>query len=167
MHGITRRIVIAIGLLAAVAAAPAEARSVIERHLATLDLCGALKARVGGVVLGVDRLKDVALHNIKIELTGDDVAVSFSGALSCRTAGNAVMRGNASAGIRGAAGLNLADCKVRSLSVDATSFGGTFGEVLRTAWAPVIKPKIEEKAKAGFERYCREFSGADGAGTAR
>jgi len=152
---------ISAGFLNVLTVAPALPDTVIERRLAALEPCGGLKTELAGITFGIDKLEEVALRHAEVRLLGDDVSLSFGGSLSCRTSNNSAVRGNASANIEVTSTLNLADCSIQSLLVEATDFSGTFGRILKAAWVPVIKPEIEGEARSILETSCRDFVGGD------
>jgi hypothetical protein len=56
-----------------------------------------------------------------------------------------------------AAAINLTDCSIRSLSITPTRFGGSLGEVVKSGWEPLIRPKLEAKTKTMLVDACNDF----------
>lgn len=147
--------------LTAFAATPALTQTVIEKRLAELRPCSNLKTttKVLGqpVAIGIDKLQGVALSRAEVAVIGDDVSLSFVGGLSCRASDNATIKGDASVDLTASAEMHLADCSVRSLSITPTGFGGSLGEVVKSAWTPLIHPKLEAEARAMLIDACTDF----------
>lgn len=147
--------------LTAFTLAPAMAQTVVEKRLAALQPCSSLKITqdVLGVPvnIGIDELQGVALSRADMALVGNEVSLSFVGGLSCRTSDRAVMKGDASVDVTGSAKVNLADCSIRFLSINPTHFGGSFSEVLKGAWEPLMKPRLEAAARSMLDDACTNF----------
>lgn len=138
---------------------PVRAETVVERRIAALEPCKGIQTKIAGITLGIDKLKDVTLRYAKADLSGDSVTLSFAGGLSCRTSEQALFPGDASVEIQAGFSVELSSCVIRALSVDAKDFGGTYGKFLRAAWAPLIKPEIENEARAMLQEACSDFAG--------
>ena len=150
------------GMLAILfATTPVVAQTVVEKRLAALQPCSSLKLSKKAlglpVALGIDQLVSVTVDRAAVTLVGDDVSLSLAGGISCRTAAQSAIKGDASIDLTAAAELNLAGCAVRSLAVTPTRFGGSFGEILKSAWEPLIKPKLEADARAMLADACTHF----------
>jgi len=147
--------------LAAFTATPAASQTVVEKRLAALQPCSNLKLtqKLLGrpVTIAIDQLIGVTVSRATVTLAGDDVSVDFVGGLSCRTSEQSAMMGDASVDLTASAKVNLADCSVRSLSIDPTRFGGTLAEVVKSAWEPLIRPKLEADARKMFTDGCTNF----------
>ena len=145
----------------AFAATPAMTQTVVEKRLAALQPCSSLKLSRKAlglpVAIGIDQLKGITVSRAAVTLVGDDVTLSLVGGLSCRTADQSAIKGDASLDFEAAAEMNLADCSVRSLSITPTRFGGSFGEVVKSAWEPMIQPKLEADARAMLVDACTDF----------
>lgn len=154
----------ALIMIFAFSPAPSAAgQNVIEGRIAALKPCSRLKTShmVFGVnvKVGIDKLEYVSFDRAQVVVEGDNVTLSLTGALACRTPDTAMVRGNASVDISAKAEVDLADCKIRSLEVRPTRFGGTFGAALLAAWPGLIAPKIEDGATRMLVRACKDFVG--------
>lgn len=151
-------IVVAVAVFGA---APAMAQTVVEKRLATLQPCSSLKLtqKMLGrpVTLGIDRLIDVTLGRATVTMVGDDVTLSFVGGVSCETSEQSAIKGDASVDLTASAKVNLVDCSIRSFSITPTRFGGSLGEVAKSAWEPLIRPKLEADARAMLVDGCTDF----------
>lgn len=147
--------------LTAFTATPAMTESVVEKRLAALQPCSNLKLtqKLMGrpVTLGIDQLIGVTVSRATVTLVGDDVTLAFVGGLSCRTSEQSAIKGDASVDLTASAKVNLADCSVRSLSITPTRFGGTLAEVVKSAWEPLIRPKLEADARTMLVDGCTDF----------
>ena len=147
--------------VAAFTATPAPAQTVVEKRLAALQPCSSLKIKqkmLGvAVAIALDELVGVAADRATVTLAGDAVTLSFAGGLSCRAPDDAAIKGDASVDLTAAAAMNLADCSIRSLSISPTRFGGTLGEVVKGAWEPLIRPKLEADVRAMLVDACTDF----------
>lgn len=156
-----------LGVLLAVAAlvtAPlAWAQTVVEQRIAAIRPCSSLavsKTMLGQrFTIGIDRLKSVSLINAQVTMAGNEVTLTFAGSLACRTSDSAAFKGDASVAVAGQSALDLGSCTIRALSIRLTGAGGTFGEVVRAAWDPLIRPKLEAEAAAMLRQACADFSG--------
>lgn len=142
-------------------AAPALAQSIVEKRLASLQPCGNLRTeqKLAGVpiVIGIDKLKSIAMRRAELAISGDEVTVSFAGGIACRTSDGAVIKGDAAVDLTASAVVNLADCSIGSLSITPTRFGGSFSKILEGAWEPVIRPKLEADAITMLKQACADF----------
>jgi hypothetical protein len=147
--------------LTALTATPAMSQTVVEKRLAALQPCSNLKLtqKLLGrpVTLAIDQLIDVTVSRATIKLAGDNVILDFVGGLSCRTSEQSAIKGDASVDLTASAKVNLADCSIRSLSITPTRFGGTLAEVVKSAWEPLIRPKLEADARTMFVDGCTDF----------
>ncbi len=147
--------------LTAFTATSAMSQTVVEKRLAALQPCSNLKltSKVLGrpVTLGIDKLIGVTLSRATVTMAGDDVTVSFVGGVSCETSEQSAIKGDASVDLTASAVGSLADCSIRSLSITPTRFGGTLGEVVKSAWEPLIRPKLEADARTMLVDACTDF----------
>lgn len=147
--------------LTALIATPAMAQTVVEKRLAALEPCSALKTsqKMLGVrvAIAIDELEGVVVNRATVTLAGDAVTLSLVGGLSCRASDDSALKGDASLDFTAAAAINLTDCSIRSLSITPTRFGGTLAEVVKSAWEPLIRPKLEADARTMFVDGCTDF----------
>ena len=157
-HGWLGCVVVALTTFTATSAM---SQTVVEKRLAALQPCSNLKLtqKLLGrpVTLAIDQLIDVTVNRATVTLAGNDVSVAFVGGLSCRTSEQSAMKGDASVDLTASAKVNLADCSIRSLSLTPTRFGGTLAEVVKSAWEPLIRPKLEADARTMFVDGCTDF----------
>lgn len=159
MHiSIFKSILVAIFI---VSASRASADSVIEAKLKALNLCAGLRAEVDIVVrhetVGIDRLKELRLETFDLKLRGDHVSISATGMLTCATSEAAVFNGDAGMRVEASSEVDLSSCQIVNLRLSATEFYGSFRNVVRALWAPLIELKIDSEARAQIKRACHDF----------
>ena len=147
--------------LTALIATPAMTQTVVEKRLAALEPCSALKTsqKMLGVrvAIAIDELEGVVVNRATVTLAGDAVTLSLVGGLSCRASDDSALKGDASLDFTAAAAINLTDCSIRSLSITPTRFGGSLAEVVKSGWEPLIRPKLEAKTKTMLVDACTDF----------
>lgn len=143
-------------LLGAAIPSAAEERTVIERAIAEQNPCRDLRTEVFGAGIGIDRLEDVTLDEVDFSLRGDDTTIDLAGGLTCRTADEALLRGNAGASIRASAQVLLTDCSVPAIDVVLGEFHGDFGDLLAAA-APLLETALEDAGRETLARACQDF----------
>lgn len=131
----------------------AQDRTTIERLLAEENPCRELRA--DPVV--VDRLREIRVDRLMLDLQRDDVSVQLSGFLACGTPSAALIEGDVSAAINAQASMRLADCQVREVTVDLADFGGSFGFALEAVSA-TVEDRLEADAADLLRRACLDLT---------
>lgn len=140
-------------------------RTVIDELIAARNPCAGLVTDIAGQRVGIDKLDAVELHTANASLQDNDITLSLSGRLACKTSGAALFNGNASASISADASVSLTDCDAASLEVQLSDFGGSFAAVLQVL-KQVLELQIEESARPEVAKVCHGLRG-DGWGPAR
>ncbi|WP_139312728.1 hypothetical protein [Acuticoccus yangtzensis] len=104
------------------------------------------------------RLEDVEVGRIRLDVVGDTMNASVTGSLTCATGKQAPIAATAGMEIAARAEVGLADCAVRSLSVEAQSFHGTGADILRKVWEPVLRPLVEAKSREAVVQVCKSLT---------
>lgn len=143
----------------------AHAGTMVEDLIAQQNPCRELKAELMGSNIGIDKVKHVKVNHANLALNGNDVKVDLAGSLACETGPSSMVVGDASADLKASAAASLTDCKVRSVSVTLSNFGGSFRDVL-AALQPSLQDSLKQEIKARVEEGCKEFSAGAGAKSA-
>jgi hypothetical protein len=155
----TRPIALAVtatlGLAAPLAASE---RTIVEERLAEQNLCAGLQTEQFGQRIGLTEVEDVELREADLSLRGDDIEVSFTGRLACRSGADSVLSGNASARVAAAARLSLSDCAIDRIEVTLSDFDGTFGPVLG-AFSAQIEEALAGEAEPLLVAACHGLRG--------
>jgi hypothetical protein len=142
----------------AAAAQETSGYTVIETLIASHNPCAGLRTELAGQTIGLDRFDDVELRAASASLAGDDVGLTLSGRLSCRTSDGSLLAGDASSDIDATAALSLADCDAADVSVALSNFGGSLAAVVE-ALRPAIELQLAEAARPMLADACRQFRG--------
>ncbi len=134
----------------------ARAGTMVEDLIAQQNPCRELKAELMGSNIGIDKVKQVKVNHANLALNGNDVKVDLAGSLACETGPSSMVVGDASADLKASAAASLTDCKVRSVSVTLSNFGGTFRDVL-AALQPSLQDSLKQEIKTRVEEGCKEF----------
>ncbi|MEM7120269.1 MAG: hypothetical protein AAF563_03260 [Pseudomonadota bacterium] len=135
------------------------ADTIVERRLAALEPCSGLRQEAFGAALAIDVLESVTLSRAQLDMTDDQVTLSFKGGLSCKTSDTALFPGNASVAVDATVRMSLSDCSISTFTITPTTFGGTYASVVQAAWNPLIQPKIESEARRMLNEACVDFAG--------
>ena len=73
--------------------------------------------------------------------------------------------GDVSADLKASASASLADCKVSSVSVVLSNFGGSFRDLLSALQQPMQK-SLKQEIKSQFVKGCKDFRAGTGANSA-
>ena len=159
LRQIVRTICIGAFASGSIWSSPVNADTVVERRLAALQPCSGLRQEAFGATLAIDVLESITLSRAQLDMTDDQVTLSFKGGLSCKTSDTALFRGNALVAIDATVRMSLADCSIATFAIIPTTFGGTYASVVQAAWGPLILPKIEAEARRMLTEACVDFAG--------
>jgi hypothetical protein len=130
----------------------------LEQRLAALQPCAELKKDLGlGVTVGIDKLKSIRLSRAEAVTEGNAVSIRLTGALACQTPDSAAVKGDASVSLEASAVVELTACRVQSLQIAPSAFGGSFGPALEALWQPLIAPKLKQNGEAMLRKACTDL----------
>jgi len=132
----------------------ASAQTVIEALIENQEPCGGLRTEaplIGSV--GVDRLEKVRVPEVNFALRDDELSMSMTGRLACKTSENAALAGSASARIKASLKVDIASCKVFETNVELDDFGGEFGSVI-SAFQGQIAESLSKKLQSKIIDFC-------------
>ncbi|MEM6488855.1 MAG: hypothetical protein AAF677_11415 [Pseudomonadota bacterium] len=159
----TAALALTVGLAAAPPAAATD--SVIEARLKALKPCAPLKKQVSvgsgllkiETTIGIDRMRALRVKAIDVSLRGDAVSLTLNGGLTCGTAGDAVLKGDAGVEVSLAADVDLATCTITKFDLEPVTYTGSFRDVVQALWPSILGPKIETNARTQIVNACNDF----------
>lgn len=131
-------------------------RTVIEDLVAAQNPCAGLSTEFMNQPIGIDQLDEVVLREADASLRGDDIVLSLTGRLGCRTSDAGLIKGDASATVSADAEVSLADCEAASVQVQLSDFGGSFAGLLG-ALAPALEDQIAEAVRPKLVETCHDL----------
>ena len=152
---------LSLGIGSVLTLSPVHAGTMVEDLIAEQNPCKELKAQLMGSQIGIDKVKQVKVNHANLALNGNDVKVDLSGSLACETGPSSMVEGDASADLKASAAASLTDCKVNSVSVKLSNFGGTFRDIL-VALQPSLQQSLQQEIKTRVEEGCKEFRAGSG-----
>lgn len=127
-----------------------DARSALEARIAQMNPCEPLGTEVAGFSLGVDRVRQVNIHEADIRLRGDGVSFRMNGRLACRGRDEGEAADLAFDVMVSVDGI-LSRCEVTGSDVSLDNSEGNMSMAFDLA-APVIEgilvSRIEEEARS-------------------
>ncbi|MFC6461113.1 hypothetical protein ACFP76_11100 [Paracoccus aerius] len=131
-------------------------RTIIEELVAAQNPCAGLSTEILGQPVGIDRLDEVVLREADASLRGDNILLSLSGRLGCRTSDAGFIKGDASATVSADAEVSLADCEAPTVQVQLSDFGGSFAGLLG-ALGPVLEEQLAEAMRPKLVEACHDL----------
>ncbi|RUZ79408.1 hypothetical protein EN943_07490 [Mesorhizobium sp. M7A.F.Ca.US.006.01.1.1] len=147
---------IALGsvLVLTLASQSAFSANVLDRAVEAAQPCRSLKLKTGIGTVGVDKFAGANIEKVQI-MVGDDIASAKAVVtMACRTADNAVFKGDASATVDLDAEMNLSTCEMNHLEVQIVKTGGTFASVL-DAFKDEISEALKRKITSELGKLCK------------
>ncbi|SEM37517.1 hypothetical protein SAMN04487976_1352 [Xaviernesmea oryzae] len=152
------RPVCSIGIAATVLAvltfgSQVEAANLLERAVSAAEPCSALKADLGPVSVGIDKVKEVRIDEFLLSAEGNAGSARLMGMLACKTSDKAAARGDASATIRVEAAFDLRTCEIQKSEAHVLETGGTYGSVI-AAFSGSIEAALKNGIRSEIAKLC-------------
>ncbi len=124
-------------------------QSALEARIAALNPCEPLGFEVGGMSLGVDRVRDVQIETANVNLDGDGVMMGIEGRLTCKGDGDDDLAFDVSASLKGI----LSRCDVTNTEVNLSNTAGEMAWALDLA-QPIIEGLLINKVRNEARLAC-------------
>jgi len=142
--------VLATFLLAASASDNAQAANALERAVAKIEPCRALKAKIGILKVGIDKTKEVAVPSLKIDVEGNLLHAQAVATVACQSRDGAVFEGDVSATFNADLIMDLTTCVLSRNEIDVASASGSLADVvdsLKDFISAALKEQLARQAK--------------------